>query len=350
MSKKILIIEDHDEIRANVVEILEMSSYVVIEADNGKTGMEMALQHVPDLILCDIMMPELDGYGLLHMLHKHVETMNIPFIFLTAKAEHADVRKGMELGADDYLIKPYDGSELLNAIDIRLRKKAAKDKLIQTHKEELCALAANIDGLAEFEKIIQDNKNKEFKKGRKIYEEGEYGKALYLIIDGKIKTIKLASDGRELMTGMYSAGDYIGINAILGNTCYTDTATAIEDSMLCVIPKELLDGMLSQSAPLSRKFIQLLTHDNQEKEEQLLQLAYHSVRKKLAATLVKLYLQRKENHSEFSATRDDLAAMACMATETVSRTLSDFKDEQLISRLGTQITVLNFDALLKMKN
>ncbi len=350
MNKKILIIEDHDEIKENVVEILEMASYVVVEADNGKTGMEMALKHLPDLILCDIMMPELDGYGLLHMLHKHVETMSIPFIFLTAKAEHADVRKGMELGADDYLIKPYDGSELLNAIDIRLRKKSEKDKLIQTNKEELNILAAKIDGLAEFDKIIADTKSKEFKKGRKIYEEGEYGKALYLIISGTIKTIKLANDGRELMTGMYNPGDYIGINAILGNTCYTDTATAIEDSMLCVIPKELLESMLSQSAPLSRKFIRLLSHDNQEKEEQLLQLAYDSVRKKMAATLIKLYHQRKENHAEFSATRDDLAAMACMATETVSRTLSDFKDEQLIERLGTQITILNVDALLHMKN
>ena len=350
MNKKILIIEDHDEIRANVVEILEMASYIVIEADNGKTGMEMALKHVPDLILCDIMMPELDGYGLLHMLHKHVETINIPFIFLTAKAEHADVRKGMELGADDYLIKPFDGSELLNAIDIRLRKKAAKDKLIQTNKEELKILAAKIDGLTEFEKIIQENKSREFKKGRKIYEEGEYGKSLYLIVSGKIKTIKSCSDGRELMTGMFTSGDYIGISAILGNTCYTDTATAIEDTMICVIPKEMLDSLLSQSTKLSRKFIQLLSQDNQEKEEQLLQLAYHSVRKKLAATLVKLHLQRKENHTEFSATREDLAAMACIATETVSRTLSDFKDEKLIERLGTQITVLNFDALLKMKN
>ncbi|WP_324288385.1 response regulator [Pedobacter sp. SL55] len=123
MSKKILIIEDHDEIRANVVEILEMALYTVIEAENGMAGTEMAIKHLPDLILCDIMMPELDGYGVLYMLNKHTETADIPFIFLTAKAEHADLRKGMELGADDYLIKPFNGMELLNAIDIRLRKK-----------------------------------------------------------------------------------------------------------------------------------------------------------------------------------------------------------------------------------
>ena len=100
---KILIIEDNDNIRENVVEILELSGYEVFEADNGKTGVEIALKMMPDMILCDIMMPELDGYGVLHILQKHQETQAIPIIFLTAKAERADIRKGMELGVDDYL-------------------------------------------------------------------------------------------------------------------------------------------------------------------------------------------------------------------------------------------------------
>ena len=350
MSKKILIIEDHDEIRANVVEILEMALYTVIEAENGKTGTEMAITHLPDLILCDIMMPELDGYGVLYMLNKHTETANIPFIFLTAKAEHADLRKGMELGADDYLIKPFDGVELLNAIDIRLRKKAANENYRQATKEEFKILIAKTDGLAAFKTAINGHKTRDFKKKRVIYDEGDHGKGLYLITTGKVKTIKLSQDGRELMTGLFTSGDFIGISAILTGSAYTDTATAIEDSQLCLIPTDQLESMLNLYPEVARKFIQLLSYDNQEKEEQLLQLAYHSVRKKLAGTLIKLHHQLSDKLTGFNITREDLAAMACMATETVSRTLTDFRDEKLINRLGTNITVLNFEGLSKMKN
>src|SRR5579875_1176862 len=122
---KILVIEDNDEVRENTAEILMLSDYEVITAANGKEGVEVALAQLPDLIVCDIMMPVLDGYGVLHLLSKHKETATIPFIFLTAKAEKVDLRKGMEMGADDYLTKPFDGIELLNAVEVRLKKAAA---------------------------------------------------------------------------------------------------------------------------------------------------------------------------------------------------------------------------------
>ena len=93
--KKILLIEDNDDIRENTSEILELSRYKVFTAANGKIGVETALQENPDLIICDIMMPVLDGYGVLHMLQKHPLTKNTPFIFLTAKTERSDFRKGM---------------------------------------------------------------------------------------------------------------------------------------------------------------------------------------------------------------------------------------------------------------
>ena len=106
MKKKILIIEDNEDIRESSMEILELAGYVVLQAENGKIGVELAQKHLPDMILCDIMMPELDGYGVLYLLSKNQNTGNIPFIFLTAKAERSDMRKGMEMGADDYLTKP----------------------------------------------------------------------------------------------------------------------------------------------------------------------------------------------------------------------------------------------------
>src|SRR3989337_2620295 len=122
MNKKILLIEDNKEMRENTAEILELANYDVVTAQNGKEGVEFTKREKPDLIICDIMMPELDGYGVLHLLTKSDETAAIPFIFLTAKAERSDLRKGMEMGADDYVTKPFDDIELLNAVESRLRK------------------------------------------------------------------------------------------------------------------------------------------------------------------------------------------------------------------------------------
>src|SRR5690242_7943732 len=109
--QKILLIEDNNEIRENMAEILDLAGYEVFTAPNGKDGIKTAIQEIPDLILCDIMMPVLDGYGVLHMLQKHEALENVPFIFLTAKSERLEIRKGMELGADDYITKPFDGTE-----------------------------------------------------------------------------------------------------------------------------------------------------------------------------------------------------------------------------------------------
>ncbi len=127
--KKILIIDDNLELRENTAEIIELANYNVITADNGKAGVELALKEKPDLIICDIMMPVLDGYGVYHLLSKHKETAGIPFIFLTAKSEKSDFRKGMEMGADDYIAKPFDGIELLHAIEVRLKK----NELLKQH-------------------------------------------------------------------------------------------------------------------------------------------------------------------------------------------------------------------------
>jgi CRP-like cAMP-binding protein/CheY-like chemotaxis protein len=349
MSKKVLIIEDNNDIRENIVEILELAGYKVYAANNGKTGVDLAVKNTPDIILCDIMMPELDGYGVLYMLNKYPETAAIPFIFLTAKAERVDLRKGMEMGADDYLTKPFDDMELLTAIESRLRKKDAQETFYSKSLDKLNNLVSKNDGLSELKKIIQERKSRQFKKNQVIYYEGDKGHGLYLVMSGKIKTIMLAEDGRELMTGIYSADDYLGINAMLANEAFTDTATALEDSLLCVIPKEHVERLMNLYPDVAGKFIKLLSNDIREKEEQLLQMAYHSVRKRMAEAMLRLHRQYKGDES-FKVSREDMAAMAGMATETVSRTLSDFKDEGLIDKKGSVITILDLARLTKMKN
>ncbi|HEK21408.1 response regulator [Mucilaginibacter sp. 44-25] len=350
MSKNILIIEDNDDIRENVVEILELAGFNVHQAPNGKNGVDLAIHHHPDLILCDIMMPELDGFGVLYMLNKNPETEHIPFIFLTARTERFDLRKGMEMGADDYLAKPFDDLELLNAIDIRLKKQMAQEKFYSKSLDRLHNLFSKNDGLSELKNIIQERRTKAFKKNQVIYYEGDKGNGLYLLLSGKVKCIKIAKDGRELMTGLYGRDEYLGINAMLLNEGHSDTATAMEDSILCMIPRELLEKLLNQFPDVAREFIKLLAQDIKEKEEHLLQMAYHSVRKKMAEAMVRLQVQHPETGQGFRISREDLAALTGMATEFVSRTLTDFKDEGLIGKKGSVITILKLEELAKMKN
>ncbi|HCF29611.1 MAG TPA: response regulator [Cyanobacteria bacterium UBA11049] len=122
---KILVIEDELSVRENILARLEAEGFETLNAENGINGIAVALAQTPDLIICDVMMPELDGYGVLTTLRQDPLTATIPFIFLTAKADKGDIREGMELGADDYLTKPFSRDELLQSIIARLKKQAA---------------------------------------------------------------------------------------------------------------------------------------------------------------------------------------------------------------------------------
>lgn len=353
MKKTILIIEDNDDIRESSVEILELADYEVLQASNGKVGVDLAQRHLPDMILCDIMMPELDGYGVLYLLSKNPETSNIPFIFLTAKAERADMRKGMEMGADDYLTKPFDDMELLNTIESRFQKRKKQEAFYSKSLETLGMLANQGQGLSELKKIIAERKIKQVKKKQIIYYEGDNVLGVYLILTGRVKTIKLSEDGRELVTGMYGPDEYLGIHAMLSDDQYNETAEAIEDTSICLLPKDVVNHLLDNYTDIGQKFIKIVSSNLLDKEEQLLQLAYHSVRKRMAEVLLRLAKQQNALDSpdpSIRISREDLASMAGMATETVSRTLGDFKDEGIIEKKGSVIQLIDFRKLTKMKN
>lgn len=125
--KKILIIEDEPEMRRNIVALLRFKDYQPVAAENGRVGLEVARREKPDLILCDVMMPELDGFGVLRALQADENLALIPFIFLTAKGEKEDLRSGMNLGADDYLTKPVGNDDLVAAIETRLHRAAQQE-------------------------------------------------------------------------------------------------------------------------------------------------------------------------------------------------------------------------------
>ncbi|HTA26417.1 MAG TPA: response regulator, partial [Bacteroidia bacterium] len=138
--KKILVIEDNKEMVENIAEMLELFNYTVVKALNATIGLELVISEKPDLIVCDIMLPDFDGYKILQTIEENPATRGTPFIFLTAKAEKSDVRKGMNLGADDYLTKPFDKADLINAVEARLKR---NDFLRRTYTRD-------IDGLMQF--------------------------------------------------------------------------------------------------------------------------------------------------------------------------------------------------------
>lgn len=351
--KKILLIEDNQEIRENIAEILTLANYESLEAENGKIGVELAKKEKPDLIICDIMMPQLDGYGVLHMLSKNQETAGIPFIFLTAKSEKEDFRKGMNLGADDYLIKPFDDLELLDAVEMRLKKNEILKADYAKSVEGLQEFIQEARGLENLNKLIsEDQKTMLLQKKQQLFLEGSYPKSLFFLNKGKIKTYKTNSEGREFITNLFKEGDFIGYLDLLEENPYRESAMALEDSEVYVISRDDFFSLLHHNRDVANKFIKILSDNLAEREERLLKLAYNSVRKRVSEALLLIQKQYKKEEEKFqlSFSRDDLASIVGASKETVIRTLADFKDEKLIEIQGSKITILDAEKLSRMRN
>lgn len=353
MKKHILLIEDNNEIRENTAEILELANYAVTAAANGKQGVEMALNNKPDLIICDIMMPVLDGYGVLHLIHKNPELSTIPFIFLTAKSERTDFRKGMEMGADDYITKPFSDIELLNAIDSRIKKSELTAQQFSSDEKGINDILAAYEGNNALENLTHNRPENTYRKKQIIYNRGNHPQKLFYVKAGKVKTYISNDDGKDLTIGLYSEGDFLGYIALLEGGTYKETAEAIDECVIAEIPVEDLEKILNYNPVATKKIIQILAKNIRDKERQLLDIAYNSLRKRVANALVVLQNKyRKEDEALFSIniSREDLANIAGTATESLIRTLSDFKNEKLIEINGSKITILSEPKLNAMIN
>lgn len=341
--KKILIIEDNFEVRENTAEIIELSNYEVLTAENGKIGVELALKELPDLIVCDIMMPVLDGYGAYHLLSKHKETASIPFIFLTAKSEKADFRKGMEMGADDYITKPFDGIELLNAIEIRL-KKSELIKQQYSGPEAINEFITNAQQTGKVQLTSDERELYTYNKKHILYKEGQRPRVMYHVISGKVKVSKTNQNGKELITNIYGPGDFFGYTSILKDVNYNDEAEILEETTLMHIPREDFIQLVSNDMQIAQSFIKIITQNIVEKEENLLNLAYNSLRKKVAFGLTQLYDKYKLNEAKLpilNLSRENMAQSIGIATESLIRTLGDFKDEKLIDIQTGKVIILD---------
>ncbi len=349
--KTILLIEDDADVRDNTAEILELAHYRVLKAENGKKGVDIARKEHPDLVLCDIMMPELDGYGVLHMLGRSPDTAEIPFIFLSAKAERGDVRRGMELGADDYLTKPFEESELLNAIEGRLRRSDLFRKGFDRTLNGLNDFMEQARAVAALEDLSKDRKMRIVERKGILFHEGDEMRNVPFLVAGKVRTFKVNNDGKEFVTGLHVPGEFIGYLGMLEGGHATETAEAMEESEIALVPREDLLRLLYRDRDVSMRFIRMLTQEMGEKQERLLQLAYASVRQRVAQALMQLHDRFSGAQSEdlgVRISRDELAAIVGTATESLIRCLTDLKDEGLIATQGRDIRITDRRRLEKL--
>jgi CRP-like cAMP-binding protein len=329
MTNNILLIEDNPEMADNICEILRVAGYQVEHAPNGKLGVEAVQKKEPDIILCDVMMPELDGYGVLHILSRSPETAAIPFIFLTAKSDMHDLRTGLDLGADDYITKPFDQVHLLKTIEMRLKKKEAMSAVLGTSKD---SLFNSTKEQKEFQKLLENRHSTVLKKKDILFKEGQTPNDLYFLEKGCVKSYKINYDGKELITGFHNEGEFIGFAPLLEDKPYNDTAEILEDARLLVIPKSDFISLIYSSKDIARKFIKLLSGNIEEMENRLLDTAYQSVRQRVARTLLKINedMGRSNPESLITIARKDISSVVGTATESLNRTIADFRDEKLI--------------------
>ena len=348
--KTILVIEDNADVRENIADILELENYTVAIAENGTIGIEKAKTVKPDLIICDIMMPGISGYEVLQQLNEDSKTAGIPFIFLTAKSERSDIRLGMNMGADDYLTKPFEESELFNAIECRIKKHNFLKKEITRNIEGIHAFLEEAKEYVDLESLTREQRPQKYTKKEVLYMEGDTANTLYFIQSGTVKTFKSTELGKDFVTGVYSAGDFLGQLSLLNNTgTYIETAMVLDDSEIFGIPKEDFTKLLYGNNMVSQKFIGMISNNLINVQQQLVNMAFASVRQRAAKALLELYdkgiIMDKAN-SGVGIAREDFAGMIGTATETAIRTLSDFKDEGLITTdHGRRIILLNREEL-----
>lgn len=325
--------------RENTAELLELSGYEVTSCENGKNGVEFARELRPDLIVCDIMLPGLDGYGVLHLLSNDSDKVQIPFIFLTAKTEKRDMRKGMELGADDFITKPFQDIDLLNAIESRLKKRKMLDESSDKGSESLLSLLSDAGQALKMQHLSEDYIVQQHKKKEIIYREGDHANYLYYVKYGQIKTYRISDDGKELITGIYMAGDFFGYRPILTETIHDAYAEILEDSELYKLKRTQFYDLIHKDNTVATKFIKLLSKNLSEKEKELIELAYSSVRKRVANKL--LELSKKSNDQVVTITRTNLARLVGTSKETLVRTLTEFKEDGIINTDGSDVEILN---------
>lgn len=344
--KTILVIEDNKDVRENIAEILTLSGYEVVTAENGKRGLIKLNENRPDLIICDIMMPDLDGYGVLHIINSNPQFATIPFIFLTAKAEKTDFRKGMSLGANDYITKPFDDLDLLQSIEVQLHKKQIAEQKENSKLRNINTISSNYfhEKIGE---LHQAYEIRNFKKKDIVFEEGTMVRYVYYLVKGKIKIFRGNEFGKELTTRLINPREPFGFLDLINGKPYSKSAQVLEDSIVSLIPTKVFMDLFAEDNLFVLSLTKHLAVSSTILEVATLHHAYSSVRRKVANALLQCFNKNEANPS-IHILREDLASIAGTAKETAIRALSDFKQEGIIDIGESSIIIKDLNRLIEM--
>lgn len=339
---KILLIEDNPEIRESMAEILELSGYEIFKAHNGKIGVTKARETKPDLIICDVMMPELDGFGVISLLSKDPETQQIPFIFLTSKMDPKDIRKGMNLGADDYLTKPFELSELLNAIDLRLEKAHKRAPQIVEPNINL-SIGSSQKGKYQFEEWVKSYDELHFASKQVFFEAGSSPSSFYWLTEGIVQLQSEPSPGRVFMRDLQQSPIFLGLSALLAAKPQTESAISMTKGKMRLIPIADFESFLQTKPLVMQYIIHYIASETLAQQALQAEYSFASVRKRVALSLCRIHDIFGDQEVDFP--REVLASFSAVSRGGLMRVLAQFREDDLLETENTKLKVTNYQAL-----
>lgn len=334
--KRVLVIENNRDVGKMMRDMPALANCNVLTVNNRRTGIEVAMREKPDLIISDFLMPVIDGYKVMQVHHKGSATRMAPVFILSAET-------AVNATAVNY--QPAMGK--MNNTNTAVTDEPAQVMDLSSEQSNGINDFLNSAGMNDITVFTGNRNINKYKKKQIIYSEGNRPQQLFYIKEGIVKTYKCNDAGKELITGIYGPGDFVGYVALLEKTVYKDTAVAVECAELAIIPKDEFEQLIESNLQVARKFMTLLAENVTEKEQLLVGLAYNSLRKKVAEAL--LFLSKKYKRS-ITISRDNLAALAGTATESLIRTLAEFRQEKLIDISDGMITIINEVKLKAMVN
>lgn len=343
---KLLIVEDNTEVRENLAEILELYGYEVTEAADGLAGVKAALEAPPDMILCDVMMPELDGYGVLNLLSENERTAGIPFVFITARTEVEDVRRGMNLGADDYITKPFYKDELLTVIRTRLKKSRLRQQ-----PEPAPARARLSDpegGLNRLKQAFtEQGRQQTFDQGSYVLREDDYPHFVYRVVNGRVHLRRSHEYGRDYIVAELGASELFGLPAALERTPSPYAVKVAEQStILQLLPVSVLFELINTDPRVTDALMRLMAGRVASYGDRLAHQAYDSVRRRTALILCDLH--EKYDGAPIELSREELAQMVGTTKESATRALSDFRKDGLLTVKGKSVGIVDVKRLREL--
>lgn len=334
MSQTIVVIEDQEEVRENLVETLELDGYSVHAAADGHAGVRAVREHSPQLVLCDVMMPRLDGYGVLKLLRDDDATRHIPLVFLTARAEREDLRRGMNLGAADYVTKPYFQDELLNVVKQRVLPEGGQP--VATAASDRAPDAPNWGGSPERLAEVLDGlqargRERAYGDRAPIHFRGDPTRAVGRVVEGRVRLYRETTFDKVLTVDSVGPGGWYGIDDVLAGGAHGLSAAAHPRAVVAVVDAAEVRDALRHHPELWWWLGGQLAQDLALRAEQLVQIAYYSVRKRVAEYLLRTTSAEGGPDARVELRREDIAEAVGTTPESVTRVLTEFRRDGLVA-------------------